>query len=123
MDRWIAEFGDARPRCIYVGDGEGARARHAVRWPHRADLCERPRNPLGAAHLCGRRLLPFPAARLHGRALCEAATARRAAQEDCQSARRSHEGASRSRGPALPCRRRPHELLACLIHACLLAAR
>jgi len=23
MDRWLAEFGDARPRCIYVGDGEG----------------------------------------------------------------------------------------------------
>lgn len=44
MDRWLAEFGDARPRCIYVGDGEGARAaraRHAVRWPHRTDLCER----------------------------------------------------------------------------------
>ena len=73
-------------------------------------------------HLCGRRLLPVHAARLHGRALCEAVAARRAAQEDCQSARGSHEGASRSRGPALPCRRPPHEVLACLI-MCLLACR
>jgi phosphoglycolate phosphatase-like HAD superfamily hydrolase len=22
MDRWLTEFGDARPRCIYVGDDE-----------------------------------------------------------------------------------------------------
>ena len=73
-------------------------------------------------HLCGRRLLPVHAARLHGRALCEAVAARRAAQEDCQSARGSPEGASRSRGPALPCRRPPHEVLACLI-MCLLACR
>jgi len=71
-------------------------------------------------HLCGRRLLPVHAARLHGRALCEAVAARRAAQEDCQSARGSPEGASRSRGPALPCRRPPHEVLAGLI-MCLLA--
>ena len=71
-------------------------------------------------HLCGRRLLPVHAARLHGRALCEAAAARRAAQEDCQSARGSPEGASGSRGPAHPCRRPPHEVLACLI-MCLLA--
>jgi hypothetical protein len=31
MDRWIAEFGDARPRCIYVGDGEGACSRAPCR--------------------------------------------------------------------------------------------
>ena len=33
MDRWLAEFGDARPRCIYVGDGEGARAARARAMP------------------------------------------------------------------------------------------
>jgi hypothetical protein len=33
MDRWLAEFGDARPRCIYVGDGEGARAARARTMP------------------------------------------------------------------------------------------
>ena len=25
MDKWLAEFGARRPRCIYVGDGGGAR--------------------------------------------------------------------------------------------------
>jgi hypothetical protein len=61
MDRWLTEFGDARPRCIYVGDGEGARAAR-LRAPCREVAASHrpvraPRIPLGVAHLCGRRLL------------------------------------------------------------------